>query len=230
MPTNVDQYKAVATRALDFVPDHSVIGLGSGRTTMAFIRALGERVAAGLQVRGVPTSNVSAQLATELNIPLIGLDAVEWLDVAIDGADEVDPHGNLVKGLGGALVREKIVAASARKFVVVVSEEKLSPVLGTHGVLPVEVVPFGLSLCSRRIAAMGLAPKLRLADGKPFVSDNGNRILDLQIQPVAQLKELEDALLAIPGVVDTGLFLGMQPTILIQYGQTVEVREPAAGA
>jgi ribose 5-phosphate isomerase A len=230
MPNNWDQYKTVAARALDYIPDRSVIGLGSGRTTMAFICALGERVAAGLQIRGVPTSNASAQLATQLNIPLIEPGEVEWIDVAVDGADEVDPHGNLVKGLGGALVREKIVAASARKFVVVVSDEKLSPVLGSHHVLPVEVVPFGLSLCTRSITALGLAPKLRMVDGKPFISDNGNLILDLHIQPLERPQDLERALLEIPGVVDTGLFLGMKPTILIQHGQTVEVRELAAGA
>lgn len=225
MDTSETAFKAVAERALEFIPSEGTIGLGTGRAATAFIHALGKRVAAGLRIRGVPTSRASAALATQLGIPLVTLDEVSGIDVAVDGADEVDPHGNLIKGLGGALVREKIVAASARKLVIVVGSEKLVPVLGAHGTLPVEVVPFGLSLCSRQLTALGLSPKLRMSDGKAFVSDNGNLILDAHVQSLDQPLETNRAIQAIPGVVGTGLFLDMSPTILIQHGDTVEVRE-----
>jgi ribose 5-phosphate isomerase A len=227
MDTGDTSFKAVAERALEFIPNEGTIGLGTGRAAAAFIQALGKRVSEGLRVRGIPTSKDSAALANRLGIPLVTLDEVNAIDVDVDGADEVDPQGNLIKGHGGALVREKIVAASARKLVIVVGSEKLVPVLGAHGILPVEVVPFGLSLCSRRLSALGLIPQLRLSEGEPFVSDNGNNILDVKIQTLDRPDELERMIHAIPGVVGTGLFLGMSPTLLIQRGDTVEVREPS---
>jgi ribose 5-phosphate isomerase A len=142
----------------------------------------------------------------------------------VDGADEVDPHCNLIKGYGGALVREKIVAAASRRLVILVGPEKLVPVLGSHGILPVEVVPFGLALCRRRLAAMGWVPQPRADDGKLFVTDNGNYILDCRVSPLDRPEELEQEVCAIPGVVGTGLFLGMADTVLIQNGEAVEVR------
>lgn len=225
MLTDIEQFQAVGSRAVEFIPDQSVIGLGSGRTTAAFIHALGKRVAEGLRVRGVPTSNASAKLARQLNIPIVMPNEVETLDIAVDGADEVDPAGNMIKGHGGALVREKIVAASAKKLIIVVSSDKLVPVLGSHGLLPVEVVPFGLPLCQRWLTVARFAPRLRMEAGQPFVSDNGNNILDLQIQPLQRPLELEARLKTIPGVVGTGLFLEYFPTILIQRDDAVEVRE-----
>src|SRR5262249_23581694 len=157
-------------------------------------------------------------------IPRTPLDEVDALDVDVDGADEVDPACNLIKGYGGALVREKIVAASARRLVILVGAEKLVPVLGAHGKLPVEVVPFGLALCRRRLAALGCPPEQRLRDGQPFVTDNGNVILDCRVSTLTRPAELEQAILAIPGVVGTGLFLGMADTVLVQDGDRVEVR------
>src|SRR4051812_29118900 len=136
-----------AERALELVPDGAVVGLGTGRAATAFIVALGERVRAGLRVRGVPTSQASADLAHQLGIPLTTLDEVEAIDVAVDGADEVDPRCDLIKGYGGALVREKIVAAAARQFVVLVGPDKLVAELGARGKLPVEVLPFGAAPC-----------------------------------------------------------------------------------
>ncbi|HEV3435901.1 MAG TPA: ribose-5-phosphate isomerase RpiA [Gemmata sp.] len=226
MDTGNTTFNAVAERAIKFIPNEGTIGLGSGRAAAAFIHALSKRVIAGLRIQCVPTSKASATLAAQLGIPLVTLDEVNALDVAVDGADEVDPQGNLIKGLGGALVREKIVAASARRLIIVVGVEKLVPVLGTHGILPVEVIPFGLSLCSRRMIGLGLACRLRLSNGKTFVSDNGNYILDVQVQAMDKPNELEQTIRAIPGVVGTGLFLGMSPTVLIQRGESVEVREP----
>jgi ribose 5-phosphate isomerase A len=224
MSTSPQEFAGIAQRALTLVPDGAVVGLGTGHAASAFIHALGERVRAGLKIRGVPTSVASAELATQLGIPLVSLANVEAIDVDVDGADEVDPHCNLIKGLGGALVREKIVAASSRKVVILVGPEKLVPVLGSHGTLPVEVTPFGVPLCRRRLAVLGCTPHLRLAGQAPFVSDNGNHILDCHVPPINRPNELDEAIRAIPGVAGTGFFLGMADTVLIQNGPAVEVR------
>jgi ribose 5-phosphate isomerase A len=218
-------WQGIAERALDFIPKQGTIGLGSGRAATAFVRVLGERVRAGLAVRAVPTSQATAALASELGIPLTSLDAVEQLDVTVDGADEVDPQLNLIKGLGGALVREKIVAAASRRLVILVGAEKLVPVLGARGTLPVEVIPFGLAYCRRRLAAIGLESQPRLARGRLFVSDNGNAILDCCVGALADPGRLDELIRAVPGVVGTGLFLGMAHTVLVQEGETVQVRQ-----
>jgi ribose 5-phosphate isomerase A len=221
----------ISQRALEFVQDGQAIGLGSGRAATAFVQALGRRVQAGLRVRGVPTSEATADVARRLGIPLTTLDEHFPLDLTVDGADEVDPHLDLVKGLGGALVREKIVAASSRRLVILVGPEnvveKVTPVLGTRGVLPVEVIPCALALVGRRLQELGFPGRLRTdaRTGQPFRSDNGNPILDCRIGPLADPRGLEAQLRAIPGVVGTGLFLGMADTVLIQRGGEVEVRQ-----
>jgi ribose 5-phosphate isomerase A len=225
MAADANDFRAISKRALEFIPQGSVVGLGTGHAATAFLHVLGERVQAGLRVRGVPTSRASADLAGRLGIPLVDLDAVDAIDVDVDGADEVDPQCDLIKGYGGALVREKIVAASARHVIILVGPEKLVKVLGSHGKLPVEVTPFGLPLCRRRLTDLGCVPELRLHEANPFVTDNGNLILDCRIAPLIRPAELEGAILAIPGVVGTGLFLGMAHTILIQRGPDVEVRQ-----
>src|SRR5262249_43112805 len=153
----------IEDHALQLVQENTVIGLGSGRAATAFVKALGQRVKQGFRIRGVPTSRGTAQLADELGIPLAALEDVNELAVTVDGADEVGPKLTLIKGLGGALVREKIVAASSRKLVILVGPEKIVPVLGARGVLPVEVVPFGLALCRRKLEIMGLPSRLRQA-------------------------------------------------------------------
>ncbi len=207
--------------ALQFVEPGQVLGLGTGRSAAAFIRALGDRVKAGLDVRGVPTSKASAELARSLGIPLVSLDDIDSIDVALDGADEVDPALNLIKGRGGALVREKIVAAAARQFLVLVGEEKLVPVLGAKGALPVEVVPFALGFCRRKLDALGCRPSPRTTpEGAPYISDNGNPILDCHIHELADPAALERAILALPGVVDTGLFLGMASAVIVGDDET----------
>lgn len=222
MPDEAMPFRAIAERAVAMIPDASAIGLGTGHAATEFLHVLAEHVRAGLRVRGVPTSEESARLARQLGIPLTTLDEVETLDLDVDGADEVDPHCNLVKGWGGALVREKIVAAASRRFVVLVGPEKLVPALGTRGVVPVEVVPFGLAFCRRRLEALGCTPRLRLHDARPFVSDNGNSILDCQVSALAQPAEFQTVVRAIPGVVEVGLFLDMADTVLIQDGTRVE--------
>src|SRR5436309_2414009 len=150
---------SIYERALDeFVRDGDSVGLGSGRAASEFIRVLGERVRAGLHVRGVPTSDASAQLAASVGIPLVTLDEGMPLAVTVDGADEVAPNLDLIKGYGRALVREKIVAASSRRLVILVGDEKLVPRLGARGKLPVEVVPFALPLCEARLSELGTRP------------------------------------------------------------------------
>jgi ribose 5-phosphate isomerase A len=210
---------ALARRALGFVKDDTAVGLGAGRAATAFVRALAARVRDGLRVRGVPVSEATAELAEDLGIPLVGLEAE--IDVTVDGADEVDPDLNLIKGYGGALLRERVVAAASRRQVILVERDKLVPRLGSRGRLPVEVVAFALPLCRRRLAALGLGPTLRTTGERPFVTDNGNVILDCVVGPIADPSGLERALRAIPGVVDTGLFLGIADTVLVADGTTV---------
>jgi len=210
---------ALARRALGFVKDDTAVGLGAGRAATAFVRALAARVRAGLRVRGVPVSEATAGLAAELGIPLVGLEAE--IDVTVDGADEVDPDLDLIKGYGGALVRERIVAAASRRQIILVERDKLVPQLGSRGRLPVEVIPFALPLCLHRLAALGLRPTLRMVGERPFVTDNGNVLVDCAVQPIGDPPGLERALRAIPGVVDTGLFLGTADTVLVADGTSV---------
>ena len=216
---------SVAARAIEFVRDGDVVGLGTGRAATAFVHALGAAVRGGLRVRGVPTSQATAELATQLGIPLTTLDEVGQIDVTFDGADEVDPPLNLIKGYGGAMVREKIVAASSRRLIILVGAEKLVPVLGSRGILPVEIVPFGLTLCQRRLAELGCRPTLRMVNGRSVVTDNGNQILDCAVSPIQDPAAFEQAIVSIPGVVGSGLFIGMADTVLVQDGEKVEVRE-----
>lgn len=211
--------------ALALIHEGSIVGLGSGRAATAFVHALGDRVRNGFPVRGIATSQGTADLATRLGIPLATLDEVEAIDVTVDGADEVDPALNLIKGLGGALVREKIVAAASRRLVICVGAEKEVPVLGTHGILPVEVVPFALGFCRRRLETLGMPAEPRRAGAELFLSDNGNPILDCRVAPITDPAGLERDLLAIPGIVGTGLFLGMAHTVIVQDGAEVRLRD-----
>jgi ribose 5-phosphate isomerase A len=211
----------IAERALDLIQDGYTVGLGSGRAATAFVEALGKRVQAGLRVRGVPTSQATADVATRCGIPLISLDEDTNIDVTVDGADEVDPQLNLIKGYGGALVREKIVATASRTEIILVGSEKLVPVLGRRGILPVEVIPFAVGLCKRRLTSLGCRPQVRAVEGRPFISDSGNYILDCGIEPISNPHQLEDSIRAIPGVVGTGLFLGIADVVLVAEGDAV---------
>lgn len=219
-----------AERALEFVADGQIVGLGTGRAATAFVRALAVRCKeGGLSVRGVPTSKATGELARELGIPLLDMSEVAELDVTFDGADEVDPGLDVIKGYGGALVREKIVAAASRRLVILVGREKLVARLGQRGKLPVEIIPFAASLCRRRCRALGFPGELRRdGRGEPLVSDNGNWILDLRVERIPNPAHLDAALLAIPGVVGTGLFVDMAHAVIVQDGDGVEVRERPA--
>src|SRR5229473_6419978 len=179
MPADDAALEALGTYALRFVKPGHTIGLGTGRAASAFIRALG---ASGIDVRGVPTSRPAEDLGRSMNIPIVTLAEAGKIDTDFDGADEVDTRLNLIKGYGGALVREKIVAASSRRFVVLVGYEKMVKRLGDRGSIPVEVVPFGVPLVSAKIKALGMKPRVRENDGAQFVTDNGNVILDCAVK------------------------------------------------
>jgi ribose 5-phosphate isomerase A len=212
MPANDDSLDALGRYALRYVKPGQTLGLGTGRAASAFIRALG---ASRVHVRGVPTSRASEELGRAVGLHIATLAEAGRIDIDFDGADEVDARLNLIKGYGGALVREKIVAASSRKFIVLIGEEKLVPKLGHRGSLPVEVVPFGAPLAIARIKALGLKPKVRQQDADLFITDNGNVILDCAVKRIPNPARLDRELLAIPGVVGTGLFIGMATTVLI---------------
>ena len=206
----------IIERALELVPNGSRIGLGSGRAAQAFVKALGERLRnRSFRVHGVPTSEETARLARQEGVPLLTLAEAGMLDLTVDGADEVDPNLDLIKGYGRALVREKIVAASSRRLVILVGDEKLVPQLGTRGKLPVEVTPFALPLAERRLRELDCRPIPYSEGDGLFVTDNGNHILDCQIRPIPDAVRLEMDIRAIPGVVGTGLFLGMAETVLV---------------
>ena len=218
---------AAGERALEFIEDGQTVGLGTGRAASAFIERLGERVRSGLRIRAVPTSERSEVLARKLEIPLATLAEAGTLDVCVDGADEVDPRLDLIKGYGGALVREKIVAASSRKLVILVGPEKLVHKLGARGRLPVEVVPFALPLATRRLRALGCEPRLRMDGAAATLTDNGNHILDCGIGPLDDPARFESELRAIPGLVGSGLFLGMADVVIVEDEGRVEVRRRA---
>jgi ribose 5-phosphate isomerase A len=217
--------RAVAERALEHVKDGATIGLGTGHAAQAFVYALRDRVRAGLKVRGVPTSESTQVLAEAVDIQLTTLDEVDRLDVAVDGADEVDPAGNLIKGYGGALIREKIVAAAAGRLIILVGPEKVVSVLGGRGIVPVEIVPFGEAATMRHLRRLGCEPVRRMDGKEPFVSDNGNTIFDCRVGPIADPARLDDELHRIPGVVGTGLFVGFAPIVIIGHEGSVEVRD-----
>lgn len=206
----------ISERALELVPNGSLIGLGSGRAAQAFVKALGAKVRSGaLRVQGVPTSEETGKLARSEGIPLLTLAEAGTLDMTVDGADEVDPNLNLIKGYGRALVREKIVAASSKRLIILVGDEKLVPRLGTRGKLPVEAIPFAMPLCERRLNELGIPPVPYMQGDHLFVTDNGNHILDCQVEPMPDPSHLELGIRAIPGVVGTGLFLKMADTVLV---------------
>ncbi len=205
-----DRLKTLARAAADEVEPDMVVGLGSGSTSDAVVRELGRRVGEGLRFTGVATSERTAALASSFGIPLRTMDDVETLDLCLDGADEIDPALNLVKGRGGALLWEKVVAARARRFVVVAASEKLVPQLGVRMPLPVEVIPFGLHHTARALSALAIAPVLRRGEaGTPFLTDGGHYILDCVTGPMADCVDLATRIKALTGVVDHGLFIGM---------------------
>jgi ribose 5-phosphate isomerase A len=221
----VDQFKkAAALESISFVRDGMVVGLGTGSTAKHMVIALGEKVRAGMKLRGVPTSAETAALARQAGISLIDHEDRWEIDVAIDGADQVDPAFNLIKGGGGALLKEKIVAASAKQFIVLVDHTKQVPVLGGTFALPIEVIPFGWGNTARKIEAVTRSPVVpRAREGVPFRTESGNLIVDVHIARIDHPQELEIALSQIPGVVETGLFVGRTNVLIVGTPQGVQI-------
>jgi ribose 5-phosphate isomerase A len=218
--------RAAASRAVEEVKDGMVVGLGSGSTAAFAVEDLADRVAKGLRVTGIPTSEKTAALARRLGVPLTNFAKHRRIDVTIDGADQVARGTlDLVKGLGGALLREKLVASVSDRMIVVVDETKLVDRLGGNTSLPVEIVPFAWQTVLDRLAALGCAPRLRLAGDEPFTTDGGNYIADCAIAEIPDPAMLEGRLSEMIGVIETGLFIGMASKIVVGRPAGVEVIE-----
>jgi len=210
--------KRAALEAVKHVKDGFIIGLGSGSTAAHVIRELGEKIRReGLRILGVPTSHQAMMLAVHCGVPLTTLNEHPQLDLAIDGADQIDRELNLIKGMGGALTREKIVASAAKKLVIVADETKLVNRLGINHPIPVEVLPFALPTVMVRMRELGGKPVSREGKGKvgPVVTDNGNFVVDVDFGPIGDVKELDLRLKLIPGVIETGLFVGMADIVYL---------------
>jgi ribose 5-phosphate isomerase A len=212
---DADEAKKIAARAaLDALPKEGVIGLGSGSTSKIFVDMLGERVKSGARYVGVPTSISTRKQAEALGIPMLGDDDRWEIEVCVDGADEVSDTLDLIKGGGGAQTREKIVNESAKKNIIIVDDSKLSKKLGEKWPVPLEVLPFGRASTMAHLEKHG-TPKVRLKDGKPWMTDAGNFIVDLTTGPIADPAALDKLLHAIPGVVETGLFIGRASLVIV---------------
>lgn len=216
-----DEKRIAGAAAADLVEEGMVLGLGTGSTVECLLAALGAKVKAGMRVRGVPTSERTAKVCHQLGIEVLDFASVDTLDLAIDGADEIDGNFQMIKGGGGALLREKIVAAAAKQVAIMVDSSKVVDVLGAFP-LPVEIVRFGYQTVERKIRDRGYDFTLRHAGDNPFVTDNGNFILDIKMGQIPRPAALHDELKAIPGVVDTGLFIDLCHVLVI--GQGTEVR------
>jgi ribose 5-phosphate isomerase A len=223
------QFKqAAAESAVTLVEDGMILGLGTGSTAKLAVEALGRRVQSGLRVVGVPTSEFTGQQAQSLGIPVSTLDEHPAIDLTIDGADEVELGTlNLIKGRGGALLREKIVASASKRLVIMVDESKLVGRLGSRFALPVELIPFGWRVAARKLEALGAKVALRSGpDGQPYVTDGGHYIVDCAFGPIASPAKLEYELNSMVGLVEHGLFLGMATQVIVAGQDGVKVLLP----
>jgi ribose 5-phosphate isomerase A len=216
--------RAAAERAVDFVESGMVVGLGTGTTAAFVAECLAARVAQGLAVVAVPTSEHTAALARRLGIPLASFAEHRRIDLAIDGADEVERGSlDLIKGAGGALLREKIVAAASDRFVVVIDDEKLVERLGENAPVPVEVAQFGWQATAAALEGLGAELELRQSEGGPFVTDGGNFILDCRFGPIASPRDTERAINLTVGVVENGLFVGRSSAVVVASEQGIDI-------
>jgi ribose 5-phosphate isomerase A len=217
--------RAAAYRAIEYVENGMVVGLGTGSTAYFVVEGLGERVKQDLKITGIPTSERTATQARSLGIPLATFAEHQHIDLTIDGADEVERGSlNLIKGLGGALLREKIVAASSKRLVIVVDQEKLVDQLGDHTPVPVETVQFGWQATAARLVELGAEPVLRHAhEDHPFITDGGNYTLDCRFGRIADAKALERQIISIVGVVDCGLFIGRASAVIVAAADGIHV-------
>jgi ribose 5-phosphate isomerase A len=221
----MEQLKQLAAeKACDLIKDGMIVGLGSGTTVKYAIKKIGKLVKEGLRIKGIPTSIETAELARKEGIPLTDLQKYPRIDLTIDGADEVDPKLNLIKGRGGALTREKIVAFNSIREIIVVDETKLVKVLGKTR-LPVEVIPPGWFPVKKELESLGAKVQLRKQKGKEFVTDNGNYLLDCQFDVIKNPKELEARINSIPGVVENGLFINLANKVIIGSREGIKILE-----
>ena len=220
--------RAAALRAIEEVEDGMVVGLGTGSTASFVVEGLGARVAGGLRVVGIPTSERTAAQARRLGIPIGTFAEHQRLDLTIDGADEVQLGTlDLIKGLGGALLREKIVAAASDRLIIVVDQEKLVEQLGEHTPLPVEVTQFGWQATAVALAKLGCIPERRYAVGEqPYVTDGGNYILDCRFGPLIDPAAIEESIAMTVGVVESGLFVGRSSMVVVASMTGIEVLTP----
>jgi ribose 5-phosphate isomerase A len=219
---NEKEKEAAGRAAAEFVRDGDIVGLGTGSTAYFAVVALGERVKAGLNIAGIPTSVHTGDLARTLGIPLTTLDEDPEIDITIDGADEIDPHLNLIKGGGGALLREKVVATASKKLIIVADSGKIVSMLGKFP-LPVEIVSFARTVVENKIVSLGASPKLRTKpEGGPYLTDNGNQILDCSFGKIGDPAALALSLSTTAGIVEHGLFIGLASMVLVGRGDRVE--------
>ncbi|MCM4169146.1 Ribose-5-phosphate isomerase A [Arenibacter antarcticus] len=211
--------KLAALEAVKYVKSGMKVGLGTGSTANLMIQELGRQIAEGLRITGIPSSEKTRKLAIDLGIPLISLEKADRIDLTIDGTDEFDPYMQLIKGGGGALLREKILAYNSDLVIIIADSQKQVKRLGTFK-LPVETIPFATYKIEILLNKMGLQPKLRQKDGEHFITDEGNYILDLNIKTITNIPLLETTLKQIPGIVETGLFLDIADFIIVGKGKS----------
>ena len=207
--------RIAAQKAVDFVEDGMIIGLGTGSTVKYALKYLGDRIQEGLSIKGIPTSNETRKIAMKYNIPLISLSDYPEIDITIDGADEVDSNLNLIKGGGGALTREKMIAYHSKMVIIITDESKVVKSLGIDFALPIEVVKFEWEATKRMIEKFGCSVELRKIFDDPFITDNGNYILDCEFERISNPEQLEQDLNMIPGVVENGLFIGVATKVIV---------------
>jgi ribose 5-phosphate isomerase A len=225
--SDLDPFKrAAAERAVEEIEDGMIVGLGSGTTAAFALEALAVRISKGLRVEGIPTSERTAALARQLSVPLTGFDRHRHIDLTIDGADEVERLTlHLIKGLGGALLREKIVAAASKRMIVIVDDSKLVDRLGTKSPLPIEIAAFGWQATLGRLVKIAGVPHLRMVEGQPFTTDGGNLIADWTMTGIDDPPALEALLAGIVGVIDSGLFIDLATTVVVGGANGVEIIE-----
>lgn len=219
--------KAAAEKAAEFVKDGMVIGLGTGSTAWHFIKKLGEMVSDGLFIKAVTTSQATEKQASGLRIPMFSVDEVASIDLLVDGVDEIDSSFNAIKGGGGALFREKLIAKLSKRIIWIMDDSKFADTLGRFP-LPVEILPFGYTHTLKKLTRMKFNPILRLADDEPFVTDNGNYILDLHVEKITDPEKVIRQLDSVTGVLEHGLFLNMCERIIIGKEEGVETMENKA--
>ncbi len=220
----ISEKQHAAEAAVEYVKDGMIVGLGTGSTTEFAVKKLGERVRDGLAIRGIPTSDVTKVQAEEEGIRLIDFSETMYIDLTIDGADEIDINLNMIKGGGAALLREKIVASASKEEIIIVSHEKFVKQLGSFP-LPVEVIPFGWQVIFNQLETLGGSPDLRLKKGQPLQTDQGNYIIDCRFRQILDAAQLEQRLNMIPGVVENGLFTGLCTRMIMAEGEKIVVKE-----